>query len=224
MSYEKQKLSVAQKAASILETKVDENTILGVGSGSTVNYFIKEIAKFKNNFRACVAASTASAKLLRKEGMEVLSLNFAGTLDFYVDGADEINSKFQMIKGGGAALTQEKIIASASRFFMCIADETKRVEVLGDFPLPIEVIPEARSFVARELVKLGASPVWRDGVTTDNGNIILDCFNFKILDPLAMEQKLNQIAGVVTNGIFAQRSCDQLIVANKKGQIEVLEA
>lgn len=223
MSYEKQKLSVAQKAVSILENKLDENTILGIGSGSTVNYFIKEIAKFKQNFRACVAASDASAKLLQENGIEVLSLNFAGELDFYVDGADEINTNFQMIKGGGAALTREKIIASASAEFICIADASKKVDVLGQFPLPIEVIPEARSYVARELVKLGASPVWRDGVTTDNGNIILDCFNFKILDPIAIEQKLNQIAGVVTNGIFALRPADKLLISNKNGEVEIFQ-
>ncbi len=204
---------------------IEDDTIIGVGTGSTVNFFIAELIKIKHRVKACVSSSEASANLLKAGGIEVMELNNAGTLSLYVDGADEVTRHLAMIKGGGGALTREKIVAAASQKFVCIADETKLVDVLGKFPLPVEVIPMARSYVARELVKLGGHPEWRvkeiDGamkpVVTDNGNWILDVRGLTIADPLALETEVNQITGVVTNGLFVKRGADVLLLATPTG-------
>ena len=191
--------------------------ILGVGSGSTVNCFIAELDKVKHKVDAAVASSEATAQRLKALGIEVVDLNSVQSIEVYVDGADEINPSLAMVKGGGGALTREKIVAAVSRTFVCIADETKRVDILGKFPLPVEVIPMARSYVARELVKLGGEPEWRPNFVTDNGNVILDVHNLKIMQPVELETRLNQIAGVVTNGLFAQRGADVLLLARQNG-------
>jgi ribose 5-phosphate isomerase A len=192
--------------------------IIGVGTGSTANYFIDELAKVKHKIDGAVASSEATAQRLRNHGIEVFDLNNVGVgeMDIYVDGADEITEHFHMLKGGGGALTREKIVAAVAGKFICICDATKLVPVLGKFPLPVEVLPMARSHVARELVKLGGQPVLRD-FTTDNGNLILDVHNLIILDPVAMETKINQIVGVVTNGLFAARSADVLLLGTAEG-------
>jgi len=200
-----------------------DDMIVGVGTGSTVKYFIDGLATIKERLQGCVSSSEQSTKLLKQYGIPVFDLNGAGSLDLYIDGADEINHDLKMIKGGGAALTREKIIAAASRKFVCIADESKYVSLLGEFPLPVEVIPMARSYVARELVKLGGTPVWREGVVTDNGNWILDVHNLKILNPVELEQKINNIVGVVTNGLFAMRGANELVLARANGQIDVFK-
>ncbi|MHB9119104.1 MAG: ribose-5-phosphate isomerase RpiA [Burkholderiales bacterium] len=191
--------------------------IIGVGTGSTANYFIDELAKIKHKIEGAVASSEASAQRLRGHGIEVLELNSVNELPVYVDGADEITRHMHMIKGGGGALTREKIVAACSRKFVCIADGSKLVDMLGHFPLPVEVIPMARSYVARELVKLGGEPVLRQGFTTDNGNIILDVRNLKIMNPVELESRINQIVGVVTNGLFAMRPADVLLMATPEG-------
>ncbi|MBZ0091820.1 MAG: ribose-5-phosphate isomerase RpiA [Sulfuricellaceae bacterium] len=191
--------------------------IIGVGTGSTANYFIDELAKVKHKIEGAVASSEASAQRLRGHGIEVLELNSVNELPVYVDGADEITRHMHMIKGGGGALTREKIVAACSRKFVCIADGSKLVDMLGHFPLPVEVIPMARSYVARELVKLGGEPVLRQGFTTDNGNIILDVRNLKIMNPVELESRINQIVGVVTNGLFAMRPADVLLMATPEG-------
>lgn len=197
---------------------VKPDMIVGVGSGSTVNCFIEALGTIKDRIKGAVAASKASEALLREQGIEVFSANDVSGLDIYVDGADEINPHKMMIKGGGAALTREKIVASLAKNFICIVDSSKQVEVLGStFPLPVEVIPMARSQVARKLVSLGGSPEWRENVITDNGNVILDVHNFPILNPLEMEKTLNNIAGVVTNGIFALNSANVVIVGTPEG-------
>ena len=190
---------------------VEEDTVVGVGTGSTVNYFIDALAARKLRIKGAVSSSEASTARLRKHGIDVFDLNFVGELPLYVDGADEADPHLRLIKGGGAALTREKIVAAASRQFVCIVDESKCVPVLGRFPLPVEVIPMARSYVARELVKLGGRPEWREGVVTDNGNWILDVRQFSIVDPVALETTINQIAGVVTVGLFARRRADVLL-------------
>jgi ribose 5-phosphate isomerase A len=192
-------------------------TVLGIGTGSTTNHFIDCLADFRSEIEGAVSSSEGSTAKLKKLGIPVLDLNDVGTLDIYVDGADEINPRKQLVKGGGGALTREKIIAAASRKFICIADETKCVDVLGKFPLPVEVIPMARSYVAREMVKLGGQPVWRESCVTDNGNHILDVHNLSILDPLAMEREINNIAGVVTVGIFALRPADVVLLGSADG-------
>lgn len=202
-------------AAAIQYVPVD--CIVGVGTGSTANFFIDELAKIKHRIRGAVASSEASAKRLQGHGIEVLSLNEAGDLPVYVDGADEITSHMHMIKGGGGALTREKIVAAASKKFICVCDASKLVGVLGKFPLPIEVIPMARSSVARQLVKLGGQPVLREGFTTDNGNVILDVHNLHILNPVELESALDHIAGVVTNGLFARRAADVLLLGTPEG-------
>jgi ribose 5-phosphate isomerase A len=211
------KLAAAKEAIRYVE----DNTIIGVGTGSTVNFFIAELIKIKPRIKAAVSSSEASSNLLREGGIEVMELNDAGTLSIYVDGADEVTPHLTMIKGGGAALTREKIVAAASEKFVCIADKSKLVDVLGTFPLPVEVIPMARSYVARELVKLGGYPEWRvrDGkpVITDNGNSILDVRGMKITDPIAMETTINQIVGVVENGLFARRGANVLLLATPNG-------
>ena len=197
---------------------VKPDMIVGVGSGSTVNCFIEALGTLKDQIKGAVAASKNSEELLRQQGIEVFSTNDVSSLDIYVDGADEINPQKMMIKGGGAALTREKIVAALAKNFICIVDSSKQVDVLGStFPLPIEVIPMARSQVARKLVALGGAPEYREGVVTDNGNIILDVHNFEILNPVEMEKELNNIAGVVTNGIFALRPANTVIVGTPNG-------
>lgn len=190
--------------------------IIGVGTGSTANYFIEELAKVKGKIEGAVASSEATAQRLRGHGIDVFDLNAVDSLDIYVDGADEITEHMHMLKGGGGALTREKIVAAVAKTFICICDETKYVPVLGKFPLPVEVLPMAKSYVARELVKLGGQPKLRD-FTTDNGNVILDVWNLKIEDPVAMESKINQIVGVVTNGLFAARPANVLLLATADG-------
>ena len=197
---------------------VQPDTIVGVGSGSTVNCFIEALGTMRDEIKGAVAASRASEELLRQQGIEVFSANDVSSLDIYVDGADEINPQKMMIKGGGAALTREKIVASLAKKFICIVDSSKLVDVLGStFPLPVEVIPMARSQVARKLVALGGSPEWREGVITDNGNVILDVHNFAIMNPIEMEKELNNVAGVVTNGIFALNAAHTVIVGTPEG-------
>lgn len=211
-------LAMKKAAAQEALKYVKEDTIVGVGSGSTVNCFIEALGTMKNKIKGAVAASKASEELLRQQGIEVFSANDVSELDIYVDGADEINPQKMMIKGGGAALTREKIVAALAKTFICIVDESKQVNILGStFPLPVEVIPMARSQVARKLVALGGWPEYREGVVTDNGNVILDVMNFQIMKPVEMEKTLNNIAGVVTNGIFALRSADILIVGTPEG-------
>ncbi len=197
---------------------------LGIGSGSTVNIFIDELAKQAHKVRGAVASSEATAERLRMHKIEVLDLNMTGNLEVYIDGADEINPALQMIKGGGAALTREKIVAAASREFVCIVDDTKQVAVLGEFPLPVEVIPMARSYVARQILALGADPEFREAPRTDNGNIILDCHGFVIDDPVELERRINNIAGVVTVGLFAQRPANHLIVGHADGRVEHVQS
>ena len=213
MSQDDLKRAVAQAAIEY----VPFDCIVGVGTGSTANFFIDELAKIKHKIRGAVASSEASAKRLQEHGIEVLSLNDAGDLPVYVDGADEITRHMHMVKGGGGALTREKIIAAVAKKFICICDASKLVGVLGKFPLPVEVIPMARSHVGRELRKLGAHPVLRENYKTDNGNLILDCHGLTILDPPRLEAELNNIAGVVTNGIFARRPADVLLLATPSG-------
>ena len=191
--------------------------IVGVGTGSTANCFIDELARIKHRIDGAVASSAASAQRLRKHGIEVLELNNVDDLPVYVDGADEITRHLSMIKGGGGALTREKIVAAVARKFVCIADESKLVDVLGTFALPVEVIPMARSYVAREIVRLGGQPALRHGFTTDNGNVILDVHNLRIMQPLELEGTLNQLAGVVTCGLFARRGADVLLLGTGKG-------
>ncbi|TAN50496.1 MAG: ribose-5-phosphate isomerase RpiA [Methylococcaceae bacterium] len=191
--------------------------ILGIGTGSTVNHFIDFLADLKGSIDGAVSSSRMSTERLQKIGIPVLDLNAVGQLDIYIDGADEINPDLYMLKGGGGALTREKIIAGASRQFLCIADETKYVDVLGSFPLPVEVIPMSRSYVAREIVKLGGQPVWRENYITDNGNEILDVHNLTIMQPKALEQTLNNIPGVVTNGLFAMRGANMALLGGPDG-------
>lgn len=191
--------------------------IIGVGTGSTVNHFIDALAGIKHKIEGAVSSSEVSTERMKGHGIPVIDLNAAGELDLYVDGADESNRHLHLIKGGGGALTREKIVAGASRRFVCIADGSKLVDVLGEFPLPVEVIPMARSHIARQLVKLGGTPVWREGFVTDNGNVILDVHNLKIMEPVKMEQEINAIAGVVTVGIFAMRPADALILGTEEG-------
>ena len=213
MSQDDLKRAVAQAAIAY----VPADSIVGVGTGSTANYFIDELAKIKHQVRAAVASSEASAQRLQGHGIKVISLNDAGTLPVYVDGADEITRHLHMVKGGGGALTREKIVAAASRKFICLCDASKLVDVLGKFALPIEVIPMARSYVARQLVTLGGQPQLREGFTTDNGNIILDVHGLQILNPVELETTLNNLAGVVTNGLFARRAADVLLLGTPNG-------
>lgn len=191
--------------------------VIGVGTGSTANYFIAELGKVKHKLDAAVASSEATAQRLKALGIDVIELNHVAEIEVYVDGADEITRSLAMVKGGGGALTREKIVAAVARKFVCIADETKLVDVLGKFPVPVEVIPMARSYVARELVRLGGEPEWRQGFTTDNGNVILDVHNLEITRPMELETQLNSIAGVVTNGLFARRGADVLLLARAGG-------
>ncbi|MBM3204104.1 ribose-5-phosphate isomerase RpiA [Candidatus Woesearchaeota archaeon] len=211
-----------RKVAEAAMDYVRNVSVLGVGTGSTVNHLIELLADCRQNLEGAVSSSEGTTARLKKLGIPVLDLNDVGTLDIYVDGADEINAHLQMLKGGGGALTREKIIGAASRKFLCIADETKFVDVLGKFPLPVEVIPMSRSFVARELVKLGGQPQWREHYVTDNGNHILDVHNLAILDPVAMEKTINDIPGVITNGLFALRKADMALLGSQDG-IRILQ-
>jgi ribose 5-phosphate isomerase A len=217
MNQDELKQAVAQAALDYVRPKIDDDTVLGIGTGSTANLFIDCLAEIRGSINATVASSEASAERLKAHGIPVYDLNAVDQVDFYIDGADESNSALQLIKGGGAALTREKIVTAVAREFICIADESKLVQTLGEFPLPVEVVPMARSHVARELVKLGGDPVYRDGVVTDNGNIILDVYNFAIPQPLATEAKINGITGVVTNGLFALKPADLLLLGTAEG-------
>jgi len=212
MTQDELKQAVAREAIGFVQPG-----LIGVGTGSTANYFIDELAKIKHKIDGAVASSKATADRLAAHGIRVLDLNDAGQLPLYVDGADEITEHMHMIKGGGGALTREKIVAAASDKFICIADGSKLVDVLGKFPLPVEVIPMARSYVARELVKLGGQPKLREGFVTDNGNIILDVHNLTIMNPVELEGILNQITGVVTNGLFARRPADLALLGTPQG-------
>lgn len=214
MSMQEQQKRLAAEAA--LEY-IHDNTIVGVGTGSTVNYFIDALVKLKGRIEGTVASSNATAARLKAAGFPVFDLNTIDALPIYIDGADEVNAHLQMIKGGGGALTREKILAAAAKQFICIADESKKVSILGDFPFGVEVLPMARSHVGRELVKLGGEPAYRDGFVTDNGNIILDVYNLKLMEPIRMEQAINHISGVVCNGIFAARPADLLLLASNNG-------
>ena len=209
-----------QAAEAALEY-IEDDWIIGVGTGSTVNYLIDALARIKNRIDAAVSSSEASTARLEAHGIQVLDLNAVGPLPIYIDGADETNQTLQLIKGGGGALTREKIIAAASEKFICIADESKLVNVLGRFPLPVEVIPMARSFVARELLKRGGQPVWREHFVTDNGNFILDVHGLNITDPANLEAELNNIPGVVAVGIFALRPADILLLGTAQGVREI---
>ncbi|MEI7949839.1 MAG: ribose-5-phosphate isomerase RpiA [Gammaproteobacteria bacterium] len=223
MSQDNQKRAVAKAAFEYVKSKLRSDSVIGVGTGSTANYFIDELASIKYDIGATVASSEASAKRLRAHGIAVMDLNSVSEVTFYVDGADEANEYLQLIKGGGAALTREKIVAAVAREFICIADTSKLVPVLGKFPLPVEVIPMARSYVGREIVKLGGDPAYREGCLTDNGNIILDVHNLSIVDPRQLETALNQITGVVTNGLFALRPADLLLLGTDSG-VQTLKA
>lgn len=206
-----------KKQAAIAALDYIHGGIIGVGTGSTVNHFIDQLAGIKGKIDGAVSSSEASTKRLQSHGIEVVDLNSAGELEVYVDGADEADHNLALIKGGGGALTREKIVAGASKKFVCIADASKLVDILGKFPLPVEVIPMARSYVARQLVKLGGTPVWRENFITDNGNVILDVHHLEIMKPMEMEQTINNIPGVVTTGIFALRGADVLILGTPNG-------
>jgi len=206
-----------QLAAEAALAYIQDDMVVGVGTGSTVNYFIDGLVAQKLRIKGAVSSSEASTARLKKHGIEVLDLNSTGDLSVYVDGADETDEHLRLIKGGGGALTREKIIAAASQRFICVVDDTKLVKVLGKFPLPVEVIPMARSYVARQLMKLGGQPVLRTGFTTDNGNAILDVHHLTILDPIALETEINQITGVVCVGLFARRPADLLIIGSDSG-------
>jgi len=213
MSQDEQKRRVAEAALEYVE----DDMIIGVGTGSTVNFFIEALASMASRIEGAVASSEATTDGLVKHRIPVLDLNATGDLPLYVDGADEFTDHKSLIKGGGGALTREKVIAGASRRFVCIVDESKHVDYLGEFPLPVEVIPMARSFVARQLTRLGGQPVLREGFTTDNNNPILDVYNLDIREPMKLERQINDIPGVVCNGIFALRGADEILVASADG-------
>ena len=209
--------SLKRKAAEAALAFIEEDMVVGVGTGSTVNFFIEELGKIKHRLDGCVASSKMTEKRLRELGIPVLDANSVSDLPLYVDGADEVNSRGEMIKGGGGALTREKIIATIARRFVCIVDESKCVKRLGAFPIAVEVLPLARSYVARELVKLGGDPEYRDGFVTDNGNIILDVHHFEIMTPIALEESIQLIPGVVECGLFAKRLADEVLIASSDG-------
>ena len=211
-----------QAAAKAAIAHVPDDGVVGVGSGSTANFFIAELGKIKHRVEAAVASSEGTAKRLKDAGIRVVDLNGVNELPVYIDGADEVTRHLAMVKGGGGALTREKIVAAVARKFVCIADASKLVDVLGKFPLPVEVIPTARSYVARELRKLGGHPEWRQNFVTDNGNVILDVHGLSILNPVELESTLNQIVGVVTNGLFARRGADVLLLGAERG-VETLK-
>jgi ribose 5-phosphate isomerase A len=211
------KQAVALAAVDYVRGKMQRNDIIGIGTGSTANYFIDALAQYKDDFKGAVSSSEASSQRLRDHGIEVFDLNSTGPFAMYIDGADESNARLELIKGGGAALTREKIVAACADEFICIADGSKLVETLGAFPLPVEVIPMARSHVGRELLKLGGNPVYRQGVVTDNGNIIIDVHDFPISTPRLIEEKINAITGVVCSGLFALKPADILFLATADG-------
>ena len=217
MTKDELKRAVAQAAFEHVESMLDDDTIVGVGTGSTANFFIEELGKISHKLNGTVASSEESTRRLKEHNIPVFDLNAVGEISVYVDGADEANDHLQLIKGGGAALTREKIIAAASREFVCIADDSKLVSTLGKFPLPVEVIPMARSYVARQIVKLGGDPVYRENCVTDNSNHIIDVFNLEILNPRKLEYALNQITGVVASGLFANRGADRLLLGSITG-------
>ena len=217
MNQDEMKKAVAEAALEEIRGELKKDTVLGIGTGSTADYFIDRLHDLKGQFRGAVASSDRTAKRLKALDIEVLDLNDVDEIPYYIDGADEVNEQLHMIKGGGAALTREKIVASVAREFICIADHTKKVEVLGKFPLPVEVIQMARSSVARKLAGLGGKPVYRQGVVTDNGNVILDVHNLEITDPKALEAAIDGLVGVVTNGLFAKRGADLLLLGTPNG-------
>jgi ribose 5-phosphate isomerase A len=223
MDQDQLKSAVAKAAVDHIQPKLDSDSVIGVGTGSTANYFIDHLSKIKHLFDGAVASSEATADRLREHGIPVYDLGAVDEIEFYIDGADETNERLELIKGGGGALTREKIVAAVARNFVCIVDQSKQVSLLGEFPLPIEVIPMARSFVGREIVKLGGDPVYREDFVTDNGNQILDVFNLKILEPKKLEADINNITGVVTNGLFAIRPADLLFVGSESG-VEMIKA
>ena len=223
MSQDDLKRAVAKAAFEYDESKLEDATLIGIGTGSTANFFIEELGTIAHRLNGAVASSEESARRLKEFSIPIFDLNSVGTLEVYVDGADESNEHLQLIKGGGAALTREKIIAAASKEFVCIADESKLVPVLGKFPLPVEVIPMARSYVGRQIVKLGGDPIYRENCVTDNGNHILDVFNLEILEPRKIEREINQITGVVTNGLFAERGANRLFLGTSTG-VKTIEA
>jgi ribose 5-phosphate isomerase A len=217
MNQNEMKQVVAKAALDYIEPMLDDNSVIGVGTGSTTNCFIEELGRIKHKVNATVSSSEASAARLKELGIPVFDLNSVDEVTVYVDGADESNEYLQLIKGGGAALTREKIVAAVAKEFICIVDESKLVPVLGNFPLPVEIIPMARGHVARQIVTLGGDPVLREGCTTDNGNQIIDIYNLMITNPRELEQQLNQITGVVSNGLFAMRPADRLLIASIEG-------
>ena len=217
MTQDELKKATAQAALEYILPHLEDDMIVGIGTGSTASFFIDALAEHKNRFDGCVSSSEASTEQLKKHGIPVYDLNSVKEIRFYIDGADETNDQLHLIKGGGAALTREKIIAAVAKEFICIADESKSVGVLGKFPLPVEVVPMARSHVARQLVKLGGDPAYREGVITDNGNVILDVWNMDIIDPVEMEKQINAIVGVVTNGLFASRPANILLLGTSEG-------
>ncbi len=217
MTQDEMKQAVAQAALDYVLPKLKADSVIGIGTGSTANCFIDALAAHKGAFESAVASSEASAERLRSHGIEVVDLNSVSGIEVYVDGADEFDPHLNLVKGGGGALTREKIVAAASKEFVCIVDQTKQVDVLGAFPLPVEVIPMARSYVARELAKLGVQPEYRQGFVTDNGNIILDVHDMEILNPKGLERELNDLVGVVTNGLFALRAADIVLMATPEG-------
>jgi len=211
------KRQVGEAAVAFIDPHLQIDSVIGVGTGSTANCFIDSLAGIKHKFDGAVASSVASEQRLKSHGIAVYELNSVKDLEYYVDGADESNDRFELIKGGGGALTREKIVASVAKKFICIVDESKLVSTLGEFPLPVEVIPMARSAVARQLVKLGGRPVYREGFTTDNGNVILDVFDLAISDAPGLELEINNLTGVVTNGLFARKPADMLLVGTSSG-------
>ncbi|WP_426415122.1 ribose-5-phosphate isomerase RpiA [Aestuariirhabdus sp. LZHN29] len=217
MNQDELKQAVANAALEAIRPKLERESIIGIGTGSTANCFIDALANVKQLFDGAVASSEASAERLKSHGIPVYDLNAVNSIQFYIDGADESNDRLELIKGGGGALTREKIVAAVSDQFICIADESKLVPVLGGFPLPVEVIPMARSYVARELVKLGGDPVYRSGFVTDNGNVILDLHNLQISVATTLEEQINNITGVVTNGLFAVRPANLLLLGTQQG-------
>ena len=220
MNADEMKKAVAMRAMELVKPMLAEDVVVGIGTGSTANHFIDALGEYAMDFKGAVASSEASAERLKARGIDVFELNETGTLPVYVDGADEFDPRLNLIKGGGAALTREKIVAQGCQKFICIVDASKEVGVLGEFPLPIEVIPMARSLVARACVELGGDPVYREGVVTDNGNQILDVHGLSIVDPKGLEQALNNIPGVVCNGIFALRPADVVLMSTPEGVVE----
>ncbi len=213
--------AMKKEAAEAALEAVESGSVIGVGTGSTVNYFISCLAKIKSKIDGVVVSSVQTEKLIRAQGIPIYDLNEVSRLPLYIDGADEFNDYLSLIKGGGGALTREKIIAAVSDCFLCIADQNKQVKILGKFPLPVEVIPMARSYVARQIVKLGGDPVYREGFKTDNGNVILDIHNLEIIQPMDFESKLNNIVGIVTNGLFGRRGADRLLMGTENGVKEI---